>query len=422
MVVQTSNPTRTSKRGGEVSNADLTSYEVDTSSPLPTFAALSVETPAFVYDESRILAAALRASNAASQAGCKVLYSLKSFAMVGGLRLLADRVAGFAASSVFEARLARQVLGGSGQVHANVPAASVADIESLNMLCDYITLNSLSQWSRLQPFVKNASCGLRLNPQLSLVADPRYDPCRIGSKLGVTPRLFTCAQNSDASLASNLRGIHFHSNCDSEDLGQLYETTVHLSDSLGPDVLERLDWINLGGGYLFVEGQDISGLTRAVELLTDQCRLEVFIEPGASIVRDAGNLIATILDIFSSDGHSVAVLDTSVNHLPEVFEYEYAPEVVDSIPDGAYLYTLAGNSCLAGDLFGQYAFAEPLAIGGRVVFRNVGAYSIVRANTFNGIGLPAVYALTQTGQMVLKRRFTYEDFSHSCGVGPYDRS
>lgn len=396
--------------------------EPDAPRTVSEFAALCVETPAFVYDESRILAAALRASKAASQAGCKVLYSLKSFAMVGGLQLLADRVAGFAASSVFEARLARQVLGASGQVHANVPAASEDDIANLNTLSDYITLNSLSQWNRLQPLVKNASCGLRLNPQLSFVSDPRYDPCRIGTKLGVAPDRLICARKNDTSLASNLRGIHFHSNCDSEDFGQLYETTCHLHDTLGAAVFGRLDWVNLGGGYLFVEGQDVSGLTSAVQLLTDKYPLQVFIEPGASIVRDAGYLIATILDILSSDEQRVAVLDTSVNHLPEAFEYEYDPEVVDSIADGAHVYTLAGNSCLAGDLFGRYAFAEPLTIGARVIFRNVGAYSIVRANTFNGIGLPSVYALTPAGQTVLKRRFTYEDFSQSCGVGQYDRS
>ena len=406
----------------DLQRATTTRLALDNAGARFELAKLDVETPAFVYDESRIVAAATRASAFASQAGCKILYTLKPFAIVDALRLIADQVAGFSASSVFEAQLARQVLGVQGEVHVSLPAAAQTDIAMLDRLSDYITFNSLSQWTRLQPMVESATCGLRINPQLSFVSDPRYDPCRIGSKLGVPIDQLIYALSSYPSLVSHLRGLHFHSNCDSDDFGQLYETTLHLHERLGAAVFHQIEWLNMGGGYLFDEGQDISGLCGAVQLLTDRYGLKVFIEPGAGLVRDSGYLVATILDILVSDDEHIAVLDTSVNHLPEVFEYRFAPDVVDSVPDGAHLYTLAGNSCLGGDLFGKYAFAEPLTIGALVVFHNVGAYSLVKANMFNGINLPSVYALTPSGETVLKRRFTYEDFSHSCGVRQHDRS
>ena len=117
-------------------------------------------------------------------------------------------------------------------------------------------------------------------------------------------------------------------------------------------------------------------------------------------MRDNGYLVSEVLDLFQSDGKGVAVLDTTVNHMPEVFEYQYRPEVLGHSDAGSQEYVLAGISCLAGDVFGEYRFDEPLRVGSRVVFTDVGAYTIVKASTFNGIPLPTVYELRDDGSFV----------------------
>ena len=101
------------------------------------------------------------------------------------------------------------------------------------------------------------------------------------------------------------------------------------------------------------------------------------------------------------------MLDASVNHLPEVFEYQYQPQVTGATPTGPYQYRLAGASCLSGDLFGDYGFAEPLGPGRRVVFENVGAYMQVKAHLFNGINLPAAYLLDADQRLRLLRQYDY---------------
>jgi carboxynorspermidine decarboxylase len=127
-----------------------------------------------------------------------------------------------------------------------------------------------------------------------------------------------------------------------------------------------------------------------------------------------------VIDLFKSDGKTIAVLNTSVNHLPEVFEYQFEPDVVEHVDHAANKYILAGASCLAGDIFGEYAFHEPLEIGSRVTFANVGAYSLVKAHMFNGINLPSIYVLDQTGRIELIKEFTFDDFANHCGLPSHE--
>jgi len=146
---------------------------------------------------------------------------------------------------------------------------------------------------------------------------------------------------------------------------------------------------------------------------------DIYIEPGASLVRDGGVFVASVVDFVDTDGQSVAVLDTSVNHMPEVFEYcdlpDIEPDVIghrDDLPAGeGFGYVLAGSTCLAGDLFGSYRFAEPLAIGSRVVFPAMGAYSLVKAHMFNGQPLPNIYLERGDGSVVLRRASSFTDFT-----------
>jgi len=373
------------------------------------------ESPAFVYDERAVLQALGALEKLRESAQCRVLFALKSCAVAHVLSLIAPHVDGFAASSLFEATLGRRVIRDAGTVHMTTPGLRLDEIRAVAQACDYVSFNSLSQWERLHGEVGDSvECGLRVNPQLSFLEDERYDPCRKHSKLGVPLDQLVSVWKSAPGRLSAVRGLHFHTNCESEDLAPLLKTVRHVESRLG-GLLGNLAWVNVGGGYSVEGAQNPASLREAVSLLKETYGVEVFFEPGAAVVREAGYLVATVLDMFDSDGKAIAVLDTTVNHVPEVFEYQYRPAVLSDCAEGRHRYILAGCTCLAGDLFGEYAFEEPLCVGGRVVFPGMGAYTLVKAHMFNGVNLPAIYALTAGGDLALKRRFTYTDFASRCG-------
>ena len=282
-----------------------------------------------------------------------------------------------------------------------------------------LAFNSLIQWDMFRDRVKSgSSCGIRVNPQISFVDDERYDPCRPGSKLGVPLDILTSEFGRDPARFAGLRGILFHTNCDSSDFGQLLATVEHIHAS-APDVLATVEWVNLGGGYLFDNDQSVVELGVAVDFLKSRYGLKIFFEPGAALVRSAGYIVSTVLDVFKSGGSTVAVLDTSVNHMPEVFEYDFEPDVIGHDSEATHEYLLAGCTCLAGDLFGVYRFADELEVGGKVVFNNAGAYTLTKAHVFNGVALPSVYSLTPQGELVAKSHGTFDGFAARWGMGSH---
>ena len=371
------------------------------------------QTPAFVYDESVIIDRLAALSEVKKNSGCQILYSIKAAPMRGLLETIANRVDGFSVSSLFECQIAREIIGDRGTVHLTTPGLRDDEFGSIVEYVDYISFNSLSQWQYYQGHIQKdilgdeiqkLNCGLRINPEISFVKDERYDPCRKYSKLGVPiPEL------ENIKHLENIQGLHLHNNCESSDYTELKQTVDHVCLLLG-QTLERMQWINLGGGYFIDNEKQQHELEQIIQDLKDTYTLDVFIEPGKGIVGSAGSLVSSVIDMFESDGKQVAILDTTVNHLPEVFEYQYKPEIVQENSEGGYEYRLAGCSCLSGDMFGDYRFEQVLSIGSRVIFKNVGAYMFVKANTFNGINLPAVIILKSDGALVLQKEFSYADF------------
>lgn len=377
-----------------------------------------ISTPAFVYDEAVLNHLLTYADQLRQEDRCRVLFAIKSFSFADALKLMSPRLDGFSVSSLFEAKLAQEANTNGGSIHITTPGLRSGELDEIASLCDYVSFNSLSQWDMHRDRIKDdANCGLRINPQLSFLDDERYDPCRPASKLGVPLENLVSTFQHDPARLAGVRGILFHSNCDSPDFSELLATVQHLYSSAGTFV-ETLEWINLGGGYLFEDGQNMNGLHQAVEFIKSRLDVDVFFEPGAALIRSAGYIVSTVLDVFPSDGSIVAVLDTSVNHMPEVFEYDYEPDVVGHDNNAPHEYVLAGCTCLAGDIFGEYRFPDPLKVGDQVVFNNAGSYTLTKAHVFNGIGLPSVYALTGQGEFVLKSRFTFDQYAARWGTGP----
>jgi len=361
-----------------------------------------LKTPAWVFDMDAITASLQTLAGLRQQSGCKVLYSIKSLPLSAILRAAKPFVDGFSVSSLFEARLAHEIAGGSHSLHLTTPGIKENEVPELARLCSHISFNSLSQCQRLAGSTPT-SVGLRINPKLAFVDDDRYNPCRKHSKLGAD-----IDEVWQSSVFPKLRGLHVHSNFGAKSFAPLLETATKIELYFKGE-LAKLDWLNLGGGYLFDEINDATAFVHLSQRLRKQYGLDVYIEPGKAVVGKAGYLVATVIDLFTSGGKTVAVLDTSVNHQPEVFEYQWQPLLHGHEPNHPHPAQLVGNTCLAGDIFGDYRFAAPLPLGGRVIFKDVGAYSLVKASRFNGHNLPDIY-LHRGGQLHRAKRYDYQDF------------
>ena len=364
-----------------------------------------VTTPALVYDQRRLDTLANVARRVRDQCEAKVLYAVKACSFFPVLQALAPSLDGFAVSSLFEARLVRDLYPNS-PLHLTTPGLRDDEIGELAELCSFVSFNSETQLRRFGPRIQgHTSVGLRVNTLISSVNDARYDPARHGSKLGVPLNLLP---ELLSSAPIPIQGLHFHTNADSEDLGQLEANVEALVGASAG--LKRFTWVNFGGGYLLEDTSGYDPLVRAVALVKQHLGHEVFVEPGAGLVRAAGQLITRVIDMFERDGLQVAVLDTSVNHLPEVLEFDYQPEVESCVLRGNYEYLLAGSSCLAGDVFGKYHFDTPLTIGTMVTFMEAGAYAQAKSHRFNGINLPSVWITQPDGTLTKSQSPGYESY------------
>ena len=203
---------------------------------------------------------------------------------------------------------------------------------------------------------------------------------------------------TDPAVLRGITGLHFHNNCESTDFVNLLTTARHIQNVI-PNILHQVDWINIGGGYLFDLASDYTDFFEAVAIFRERFGLEVFMEPGAAVVRRCGTIEATVHDVFSSDDTLIAILDTTVNHMSEVFEFQFEPDVLGHIDGGLHSYTLAGCTCLAGDVFGHYSFDKTLVVGSRIKFVNMGAYTMSKAHRFNGVALPTIYCRRLDGYL-----------------------
>lgn len=350
-----------------------------------------MQTPAFLINVSQCIARLDQFRDLRQKTRFKLLYSIKSLSEPELLKRMLPHLDGFCVSSLYEAQLAHDVImqqtpeqqhERNHEIHLSTPGLREEQLSELAHVCDVINFNSETQRARYAThIIEDVVLGLRLNPERSFLNDDRYDPCRPASKLGVP-------FHRVGSLAG-LKGVHFHTLFNCDQVAPLAET-LKLIEAKFSNQLNELDWINLGGGYVFSQQEQIAEFETIVCHLVETYDLIVYFEPGKGIVDHAGSMHTSVIDLFERDGQYIAVLDTSVVHLPEIFEYQTSPIIQQHNPQGTWSCLLVGCSCKSGDVFGEYRFDQPLEIGAGIVIENVGAYSIVKASRFNGIEMPDI--------------------------------
>lgn len=427
-------------------------------------------TPAYVINEKKLRENLEILKDIEDRSGAKILLAQKAYSAYQTYPLVASYLAGATASGLFEAKLAYEEFktpdGKGGENHVYEPAYKDSDMEEICNICDHVVFNSVSQLehhrSVWEKYVSEGQIkvGLRINPEISAEdAHEIYDPCSPGSRLGI--------RNEDMpeDLPEGISGIHFHNLCEQgfepleetflkveRDFSRFFPAaripddydgfilrtmgfepsessfdeeialdnipvdTDELDEELGVSALNKISWINLGGGHHITrEDYDREGLIKLVLYIREKYGIEVYLEPGEAIALDAGYLATTVMDVVDTDRIPVLILDASAScHMPDVIEMPYRPPLKDSEEPGEmnYTYRLSSMTCLAGDVIGDYSFETEKRPGDKLFFEDMAIYSFVKNNTFNGMPLPDIDIMHEDGEVEVLKHFGYEDFKN----------
>ncbi|MFA6065107.1 MAG: carboxynorspermidine decarboxylase [archaeon] len=342
--------------------------------------------------------------------GCKILLATKAFSMYSTFPLIRKYLDGTCASSLNEARLGYEEF--KGEVHTFAPAFSESDFKQITKYSDHIVFNSMNQWNKYKSKIvksrnlkrKKIEAGIRINPEFSEVKVDMYNPCAPFSRMGMT------VDKLEGVDLSGISGIHFHAMCqqNSDTLKHILEVV----DEKFGKYIKQMKWVNFGGGHHITrKDYDVDLLCELIINFKKKYGVEVYLEPGEAVALNTGILVATVLDIIDNK-KKIAVLDTSAEtHMPDVLAMPYTPMIIGAGEEGKfkYDYRLAGVTCLAGDVIGDYSFPEELKIGQKLVFLDMAIYSMVKNTTFNGINLPSI-VLYKNGKLKIIKKFGYSDF------------
>lgn len=364
-----------------------------------------VPSPCYVLEESRLIRNLELLKKIENTADVKIICALKGFSMWSTFPLIGKYLAGATASSLNEARLAKEEMG--KEVHVFAPVYRDSEIDEILSCANHITFNSFSQWTRFKErtLERRVSPGIRVNPEFSTVETDLYNPCGRFSRLGVTRKEFR------PELLDGIEGLHFHALCE-QNADALEAVLQNFEERFGTWI-PRMKWVNFGGGH-HITRKDYDA-ERLIRILKDFHRrypnIQVILEPGEAVGWQTGELVATVEDIVHNE-KDIAILDISVSaHMPDCLEMPYRPTVLGAGNPGEkkFDYRLGGDTCLAGDIVGDYSFDSPLHVGDRIVFFDMIHYTMVKTTFFNGVPHPSI-GIWKDGKFKLVRRFTYEQF------------
>jgi carboxynorspermidine decarboxylase len=366
--------------------------------------------PCYVIDEERFRKNLSLIKHVSDESGAEIILAFKGFAMWGVFPILKEYIAGAAASSLDEARLCFEEVGSAA--HTYSPVYKSDDFNTLLGYSSHVTFNSLAQHykfsKQLTDYPKKISAGLRINPEFSEISHGLYNPCSPGSRLGII------AEDLKDGLPAGIEGLHFHVLFESDSYA--LEKVLHVVETKFGKFFPLLKWINMGGGHL-ITGKDYNTehLIKILKEFRMRTGLHLILEPGSGFAWETGELVGTVEDVVENQGIKTAILDVSFTaHMPDCLEMPYKPKISGATDqfEGKPAYRIGGNSCLSGDVMGEWSFEKELVPGDRIIFLDMIHYTMVKTTTFNGVHHPSIGIWTKEEQFKLIRGFGYEDYKN----------
>ncbi|MBO0346065.1 carboxynorspermidine decarboxylase [Roseibium sp. CAU 1637] len=362
-----------------------------------------METPYYLLDKAKLKANMEKIAWLREHSGAKSLLALKCFATWSVFDLMGEYMDGTTSSSLYEVKLGYQKFG--GETHAYSVAYADNEIDEVLQNCDKILFNSIGQLSRFDTQSAGKVRGLRVNPGVSTSEFDLADPARPFSRLGEhDPALIE-------AVADKISGFMFHNNCENSDFGR-FDEMLNLIESKFGHLIEKMDWISLGGGIHFTgEGYPLAQLAARLKRFSETFGVQVYLEPGEAAITGTATLEVTVLDTLNN-GKDLAIVDSSIEaHMLDLLIYREPAKI--SPNTGPHKVMVCGKSCLAGDIFGEFSFEKPVRPGDRLSIRDAAGYTMVKKNWFNGVKMPGIAIKEEDGTIRLVRAFGYEDYVSS---------
>ncbi len=365
---------------------------------------MKLETPYYLIDERRLLKNLKIIKRIRDNSGAKSVLALKCFSTWSVFELIKQYLDGTTASSPYEARLGYEKFG--KEVHVYSVAYNRRDIKEVSPFADKIIFNSLAQLKKFARDVRHGERGLRLNPQVSYSHFDLADPAGKFSRLGVTNK------KSISKILPLISGVMFHFNCENDSFENFSQNLDYISHAYR-GVLKYLKWVSLGGGLYFTKaGYPIRKFCKKLKEFSDRFKIQVYLEPGESVITQSAELVTKVLDIVHNK-IDIAIVDASIEaHMLDLLVYRLNAKIKNSTI-GRFKYMISGRSCLAGDVFGTYRFKSRLKVGSIIKFSDAAGYTMVKTNWFNGLKMPAIAVKRLDRSIDLVRQFGYRDFVSS---------
>ncbi|WP_323038088.1 carboxynorspermidine decarboxylase [Pararhodobacter sp.] len=360
-----------------------------------------MQTPYYLIDKSRLLPNMEKIAWLREYSGAKCLLALKCFATWSVFDFMAAYMDGTTSSSLYEVRLGAEKFG--KETHAYSVAYAEHEIDEVLAHSDKIIFNTIGQLQRFEAQSAGHTRGLRVNPGVSTSSFDLADPARPFSRLGEhDPEVI-------ATVADKISGMMFHNNCENADF-ERFDAMLSLIEQQFGHLIRQMEWISLGGGIHFTgEGYPLERLAERLKRFADQNGVQVYLEPGEAAITGAATLEVTVLDTLFNGKH-LAIVDSSIEaHMLDLLIYRESAKVSPNA--GPHEWMVCGKSCLAGDIFGEFRFAEPLKPGDRLAFQDAAGYTMVKKNWFNGVKMPAIAIRELDGTIRQVRDFGYDDFA-----------
>ena len=381
-------------------------------------------TPSYVYSSAAILDRFRAYDQAFGDVPHKVCYAVKANGNLAILKLLSEAGAGFDIVSGGElfrvlkagADPAAVIFSGVGKTAQEIDYALEHNIRGFNAESEpeLALIDSLAARRGLKPRI-----ALRVNPDVDASTHPYISTGLRKHKFGIDiAEAESVYERAKALPNLVLEGVSCHIGSqilDIEPMLEVFDKMVALADRLRARGLP-IRTLDLGGGLGVAykpgdKAPPIDEYIRAMCQKTAGSGLEILIEPGRSIVAEAGVLLTRVLYRKTNGDKEFVIVDAAMNDLIRPALYHSHHEIVPLRRNQAGMITadVVGPICETGDFLARGREVPNVMPGDLLAVCTVGAYGFVASSNYNARPRPPEVLIQGDNYRVIRKRETFDD-------------